>query len=222
MDYFFRTIPDAGFTFNMHLVRLGLIIFLFVMYQLRSHSGLLKGLLVASICLQGLLYWWYTLDHDLWISDGLPLYHCRIAGICLPIAFFLKKRKAMAFFADLALVGTLVAFAVPDPSAYAWPHVTNVTYILNHYVLIACGLLVTENYKCSLSFKEILLTCLGINAIILGVDLALGANYGYLTKVPLAFFAGYPVVIVFTAMTLLMSLALYLVEIKKKKDGTKA
>ncbi|WP_311492021.1 TIGR02206 family membrane protein [uncultured Anaerococcus sp.] len=221
MDYFFRTTPDAGFTFNMHLVRLGLIVFLYFIYQFRSNARLLKALLVASICLQGILYWWYTLDHDLWISDGLPLYHCRIAGICLPIAFFLKKRKAMAFFADLALVGTLVAFAVPDPSAYAWPHVTNVTYILNHYVLIACGLLVTENYKEKLTFKEIGLTCLGINALILGADLALGANYGYLTKVPIAFFDGYPVVIVFSAMTLLMSLALYLVELLKKKEGTK-
>ena len=98
MDYFFRTTPDAGFTFNMHLVRLGLVLFLFVIYQFRKKAWLLRGLLVASVILQGVLYFWYTLDHDIWLLEGLPLYHCRIAGICLPIAFLLKKEKSMAFF----------------------------------------------------------------------------------------------------------------------------
>lgn len=220
MDYFFRTTPDAGFTFNMHLVRLGLVLFLFVIYQFRKKAWLLKLLLVASVVLQGILYFWYTLDHDLWLLEGLPLYHCRIAGICLPIAFLLKKEKSMAFFADLALVGTLVAFAVPDPSKFAWPHVTNLTYILNHYVLIACGMLVTVNRPKSLTFKEIGLASLAMNSVIFAMDLALGANYGYLTRVPIAFFDFVPVPLVFLIITILIAIALYLVEILKKKFGT--
>lgn len=220
MEYFFRTTPDAGFTFNMHLVRLGLVLFLFVIYHFRAKAWLLRGILFASVILQGILYFWYTLDHDFWLLEGLPLYHCRIAAICLPISFFLKKRKAMAFFADMALVGTLIAFAVPDPSAFSWPHVTNVTYILNHYVLMACGMLVTVNYPKSLTFKEIGLACLGINIVIFLADLALSANYGYLTKVPIEFFDFVPVPLVFIIMTILIALALYLVEILKKKFGT--
>lgn len=220
MEYFFRTIPDGGFTFNMGLVRLGLILFLSVVYKFRAKAWLLKSLLVASVILQGILYFWYTLDHDMWLLDGLPLYHCRIAAICLPISFLFKKKKAMAFFADMALVGTLVAFAVPDPSKFAWPHVTNVTYILNHYVLMACGLLVTENYPKRLTFKEIGLACLAINSIIFIVDLSLGANYGYLTKVPIAFFDFVPVPLVFIIMTILIAIVIYFVEILKKKFGT--
>ena len=217
MDYFFRTTPDAGFTFNMHLVRLGLVLFLFVIYQFRKKAWLLRGLLVASVILQGVLYFWYTLDHDIWLLEGLPLYHCRIAGICLPIAFLLKKEKSMAFFADLALVGTLVAFAVPDPSKFAWPHVTNLTYILNHYVLMACGLLVSENFRYSLSIKEIGAISLVINTVIFLVDLFLGANYGYLTRVPIEFFKNVPSPVVFALMTGLMVGVLYLLEIIKKK-----
>ena len=220
MEYFFRTTPDAGFTFNMHLVRLGLVLFLFVIYQFRKKAWLLRGLLVASVILQGVLYFWYTLDHDIWLLEGLPLYHCRIAGICLPIAFLLKKEKSMAFFADLALVGTLVAFAVPDPSKYAWPHVTNLTYILNHYVLIACGMLVTVNHPKSLTFKELGLASLAMNSVIFFFFLALSANYGYLTRVPIAFFDFVPVPLVFIIMTILTAVALYLVEILKKKFGT--
>lgn len=220
MEYFFRTLPDAGFTFNMHLVRLGLVLFLFVVYKFRTKTWLLRGLLVSSVILQGILYFWYTLDHDLWLREGLPLYHCRIASICLPISFLFKKDRSMAFFADMALVGTLVAFAVPDPSKFAWPHVTNMTYILNHYVLMACGMLVTVNFPKSLTFKEIFLACLAINSMIFAVDLGLSANYGYLTKVPIAFFDFVPVPLVFIIMTILIALALYLVEILKKKFGT--
>lgn len=204
----------------MHLVRLGLVLFLFIIYQFRKKAWILRGLLVLSVFLQGVLYFWYTLDHDLWLLEGLPLYHCRIAAICLPISFLLKKDRSMAFFADMALVGTLVAFAVPDPSNYAWPHVTNLTYILNHYVLMACGMLVTVTCPKKLTFKEVGLSCLVINSIIFAMDLGLSANYGYLTKVPIDFFDFVPAPFVFIIMTILMALALYLVEILKKKFGT--
>lgn len=218
MDYFFRTTPDSGFTFNMALVRLGLILFLFVIYQFRYKVRVLRSLLVLSVILQGVLYWWYTHDSELFLMEGLPLYHCRIAGICLPLAFFFKKKKAMTYFADLALVGTVIAFAVPDPSDFAWPHVTNLTYILNHYVLMACGLLVSENFRYSLSIKEIGAISFAINIVIFLVDLLLGANYGYLTSVPIEFFKNVPSPVVFAVMTVLMIGVLYLVEIIKKKS----
>lgn len=217
MDYFFRTTPDAGFAFNMHLVRLGLVLFLFFVYRFRAKAPLMKGLLLASVFLQGVLFLWYSQNEELFLLEGLPLYHCRIAGICLPFAYFLDKRRAMAYFADLALIGTVVAFAVPDPSAYAWPHITNVTYVLNHYVLMACGLLATVNFPRRLAFGEVFRFCLLINLFIFFVDLALSANYGYLTRVPIEVFKDVPVFLVCVLMTLLMALAIYLVEIFKRK-----
>lgn len=212
MEYFFRTEPDAGFSFNMHLVRLGLILFLFLIYTMRKKTWLLKSLLVASVILQGVLYLWYTQDHNLLVREGLPLYHCRIAGICLPLSFFMKKEKMMVYFADLALIGTLVAFAVPDPSAYSWPHITNLTYIANHYVLMACGLLVTLKNPRRISFKTIACLSFAMNLIIFILDLMLGANYGYLTSVPIEIFAKVPSFLVFLIMTMLISLIIYIIE----------
>lgn len=212
MEYFFRIEPDAGFSFNMHLVRLGLILFLFLIYTMRKKTWLLKSLLVASVILQGALYLWYTQDHDLLVREGLPLYHCRIAGICLPLSFFMKKEKMMAYFADLALIGTLVAFAVPDPSAYSWPHVTNLTYIANHYVLMACGLLVTLKNPRRIGFKTIACLSFAMNLIIFILDLMLGANYGYLTSVPIEIFAKVPSFLVFLIMTMLISFIIYIIE----------
>lgn len=217
MGYFFRTEPDSGFDFNMHLVRLGLILFLLIIYKLRKKAWLLKGLLVASVILQGVLYLWYTQDYNMLLHEGLPLYHCRLAGIFLPLSFFLKKEKLMAYFSDLALVGTLVAFSVPDPSAYAWPHITNLTYIANHYVLMACGLLVTLSNHKTIDFRTIAGLSLFMNSVIFVLDLILGANYGYLIRVPIEFFARVPSLVVFLVMTLLISLIIFLIENVKAK-----
>lgn len=85
---------------------------------------------------------------------------------------------------------------------------------------MACGLLVTVNRPKSLTFKEIGLASLAMNSVIFAMDLALGANYGYLTRVPIAFFDFVPVPLVFLIMTILIAIALYLVEILKKKFGT--
>ena len=217
MGYFFRTEPDSGFDFNMHLVRLGLILFLLIIYKLRKKAWLLKGLLVASVILQGVLYLWYTQDYNMLLHEGLPLYHCRLAGIFLPLSFFLKKEKLMAYFSDLALVGTLVAFSVPDPSAYAWPHITNITYIANHYVLIACGMLVAMLNHKTIDFRTIAGLSLFMNSVIFALDLFLEANYGYLIRVPIEFFASVPSLVVFLVMTQLISLIIFLIENIKAK-----
>lgn len=217
MEYFFRTEPDSGFDFNMDFVRLALLLFLLIIYKLRKKAWLLRALLLASFFLQATLFLRYTQDSDLLLMEGLPLYHCRLAGIFLPISFLFGKKNLMAYFADLALLGTLVAFSVPDPSAYSWPHITNLTYIANHYVLMASGLLVILTYHTRVSFKTIAGISFAMNAIIFIFDIILGANYGYLTSVPIEFFAGVSSIIVFLAMTFLIILLIYLFEIIKNK-----
>lgn len=221
MQYFFRHTTDGTFAFNMTYVRLGLILFLLIIYKLKDKKKLLESLLVTSLILQGVLFAWYAMDFDLLIKEGLPLYHCRLAGIMVAISYFLKKEKIQTYFADLALIGTSIAFSIPDPSKFAWPHVTNLTYVANHYVLMACGMLICLKNKQKLGFKEIFLTTAVINSIILILDLSLNANYGYLVKVPIEYFSGLSPIIISLAMTGLMSGAIYLVEIIKEKIRNK-
>lgn len=221
MQYFFRHTTDGTFAFNMTYVRLGLILFLLIVYKLKDKKRLLESLLVTSLILQGILFAWYAMDFDLLIKEGLPLYHCRLAGIMVAISYFLKKEKIQSYFADLALIGTSIAFSIPDPSKFAWPHVTNLTYVANHYVLMACGMLICLKNKKKLGFKEIFLTTAVINSIILILDLSLNANYGYLVKVPIEYFNGLSPIIISLAMTGLMSGAIYLVEIIKEKIRNK-
>nr|WP_072536976.1 TIGR02206 family membrane protein [Anaerococcus mediterraneensis] len=215
MEYFFRHRPDQGFDFNMGLVRLGLIFFLIFIYKVRNKKQTLPILLSLSAIMQLVLFFWYTKDPDLFIKEGLPLYHCRIAGLMIPIAYLIKKENIESYFANLAIIGTLVAFAIPDPSKFAWPHITNITYVANHYLLIGSGLLIGIKNKKDLDIKNILIISLGMNILISMVNLKLNTNYGYLSQVPIPGLENLPKGLIFFAMTILISLVIYAIEKSK-------
>lgn len=212
MEYFFRHKPDQGFDFNMSLVRLGLIIFLILVYKVRNKKQTLPILLSLSAFMQLVLFFWYTKDPELFIKEGLPLYHCRIAGLMLPLSYLIKKENIQSYFANLAIIGTLVAFAIPDPSKFAWPHITNITYVANHYLLIGSGLLIGIKNKKSIDMKNIFIISLGMNILISMVNLKLNTNYGYLSHVPIPGLENLPKGLIFFAMTILISLVIYAIE----------
>lgn len=219
MEYFFRHRPDQGFDFNMGLVRLGLIFFLIFIYKVRNKKQTLPILLSLSAIMQLVLFFWYTKDPDLFIKEGLPLYHCRIAGLMIPIAYLIKKENIESYFANLAIIGTLVAFAIPDPSKFAWPHITNITYVANHYLLIGSGLLIGIKNKKDLDIKNILIISLGMNILISMVNLKLNTNYGYLSQVPIPGLENLAKPLIFFAMTILISLVIYAIEKTKNIIG---
>src|SRR3712207_929437 len=135
MPHFFRYEPDGIPVLNMLLIRIVLIAFLVIAYRYRSNRKLLKSLLFASVAAQAFLLGWYIGDRALLIKEGLPLYHCRIAAIMMAVGCVLDKPKLSKFFAWLGLIGAMIAFVFPDPSPYTWPHLTNVTFIVTHYLI---------------------------------------------------------------------------------------
>lgn len=217
MEYFFRHNPDQGFDFNMGLVRLGLIFFLLFIYKVRNKKQTLPILLSLSAFMQLVLFFWYSKDPELFIKEGLPLYHCRIAGLMIPLAYIIKKENIESYFANLAIIGTLVAFAIPDPSKFAWPHITNITYVVNHYLLIGSGILIGIKNKKSIDMKNILIISLGMNILISMVNLKLNTNYGYLSQVPIPGLENLAKPLIFFAMTILISLVIYAIEKSKYK-----
>ena len=87
---------------------------------------------------------------------------------------------------------------------------------------MACGLLVNKNFPNRISFKTIAGISMVMNSVIFALDLILGANYGYLIKVPIEIFANVPSVLVFLIMTTLTSLVIYLIEKIKAKSRDKS
>lgn len=180
MTEFFRYNEDTYTNINITLLRLSLVLVIFLAYKLKHKTNLLKPALFVGLFGQILLFAWYAGNHTLFIKEGLPLFHCRISAIMMLIAYILNNDKLMRYFAWLGLIGAIISFAFPDPSKYMWPHVTNLTYIMNHLLLGFTGALIISSHKSHIKIKNALMITSIMNAVIMTVNLILHTNYGYL------------------------------------------
>ena len=154
MTEFFRYTEDAYTNINITMIRLALVVVIFLAYKFKHKTKLLKPALILGLCGQILLFSWYVGNHTLFIKEGLPLFHCRISAIMMLVAYILHNNKLMRYFAWMGLIGAIIAFSFPDPSKYLWPHVTNLTYIINHLLLGYCGATIISTQKSELKLKD--------------------------------------------------------------------
>lgn len=142
MTQFFRYTEDAYTDINITLLRIMLLIVILLAYKIKNKQKLLKPALVLGFAGQILLFTWYVGNHNIFIKEGLPLFHCRISAIMMLVACIFHNDKLLRYFAWLGLIGAIISFAFPDPSKYLWPHVTNLTYTMNHLLLAFTGALI--------------------------------------------------------------------------------
>lgn len=184
MTEFFRYTEDAYTNINITLLRLSLVAVIFLAYKSKHKTKLLKPALILGLCGQILLFSWYVGNNTLFIKEGLPLFHCRISAIMMLVAYIVHNDKLMRYFAWLGLIGAIISFAFPDPSKYLWPHVTNLTYIMNHLLLGFTGTLIISSHTSCIKIKDVLMITSIMNAVIMSVNLILHTNYGYLVHFP--------------------------------------
>ncbi|WP_237049006.1 YwaF family protein [Mogibacterium pumilum] len=188
----------------MKIVYAGLVIAIIIAYKFRKNEKLLKVLLAVNVLLQITLFIWYLGYKELFIQEGLPLYHCRIAVIMTAVGYAAKKPKMTKYFAWLGIIGTIVAFGVPDPSDYMWPHLTNITFICTHYFITMSSLMVIAKNEVKLDLKSVVVITLIMNLVIIILNTILGSNYSYLMKLPPALPIDVNKYIIFALMTLLL------------------
>lgn len=184
MTQFFRYTEDAYTDINITLLRIMLLIVILLAYRIKHKTKLLKPALFVGLFGQVLLFAWYAGNNTLFIKEGLPLFHCRISAIMMLIAYILHNEKLMRYFAWLGLIGAIISFEFPDPSKYLWPHVTNLTYIMNHLLLGFTGALIISSHTSHIKIKDALMITSIMNAVIMSVNLILHTNYGYLVHFP--------------------------------------
>ena len=221
MEHFFRHTPDPKANISMAKVWLILIIYLLVIYRFREKKKLLELQLIFIAIVEVSLIIWYYKGKDIFFVEGLPLYHCRIAGFMMPIAYFTKRYKLLNYFSYLGIIGPLVAYTVPDPSKYMWPHITNVTYICAHTMLIASGLMVVSSLRRDLDLKYISKVTLLMNLIIYIANKIFAANYGYLATLPESMSINVPSILLLFAMSFLIIIAIYFLNHLFKKLSNK-
>ena len=130
------------------------------------------------------LYSWYW-GNQMPLSESLPFYHCRIAMFVMLLIPGTSKYKQ--YFALLGTFGATAALAYPLFDPYPFPHVTILSFIIGHVVLLGNALLyLFKNYEASvLNFKNVTVITFSLNALIGVVNLVVGGDYGFLNKPPL-------------------------------------
>ena len=209
MEYFFRHSEDLKTNIKMPLVWVFLLIYLILIYKLRHRRKILPIQLVSLSIIEIALFIWYYEDKLLFIREGLPLYHCRIAAFMMAISYFRKDYKLSNYFAWLGIIGTLIAFSFPDPSKYLWPHITNLTYVLGHSLSLGSALMILTNHRRKLDLKFIGKISLAMNLVIYLVNKIASANYGYLNHLPESFPINFPSPVLYLGISLGMIVLIY-------------
>lgn len=186
IEYFFRTVQDPNFFMPSWIkisITIGLIVVMVMSLLIKNKEKALKIGLCLSLCQQVILYSWYFGTGYHLATEGLPLFHCRICMLGLVFAYFAKKEKILNYLAILGLISGSMACIVVDIDHFIFPHWTNFSYVIGHYLLIFNAFtLLRERSK--IQVRDIVSITLIMNLFILVANFKLDANYGFLLELP--------------------------------------
>lgn len=192
MTNIFRTIPDATSAIlspGVHLLIFIIFLLGFVLIKkYADHPQLEKLFIRVLIIHQLLLYGWYLLSGYHLITEGLPLYHCRIAILLLTIYYFTRKPFLAQLATQIGLFGSVLSISLFVPDPFLFPHITQFTYVVGHAFLgwYAWWLLLHINplfTKSELRRNNLIILAINLGLII--VDYLLNANYGFFMEIPI-------------------------------------
>jgi hypothetical integral membrane protein (TIGR02206 family) len=160
-----------------------LIIWLHRRWQGSSHSRMLD----LYIALAAVIFW--CIDHGRWLAPSvfdptvsLPLNLCNLAGVCVPIALLTRSRpfRALLYFWGIGL--STQSIITPDlvigPRTFGfW------MYWINHTIVIGTPIydVVARGYRPTWrDYGFVVLVTFVYAVVMIPVDIALHANYGYL------------------------------------------
>ena len=186
LEYFFRTVTDPDFALDTWVkisITVGLVAVMVLAMLVKNKNKALRIGICLSLAQQLILYSWYTITNYNLVTEGLPLYHCRICMLGLIIAYFFKKDALVQYLSILGLISGSMACIVIGMDPFNFPHWTNVSYVLGHYFLVFNATIILRD-RVRLLFKDVLTITLMMNFFILVIDLKIGANYGYMLGLP--------------------------------------
>ena len=188
--YFVRTTTDMNFSLSNDVIIMNILFIVFsiiFIMKYRSKSTVLLNKVVILLVIQQIsLYTWYMFNDNIGLSDGLPLYLCRITMMSLLILIFLNKidTKIGIFFLYAGLAGSTAALLVPDLDKYNFPHITNFTFEIGHMCLFYISFYYLNYIRQSLKVTHIIGIILIMHLCINMVNGILGSNYSFLRRSP--------------------------------------
>ncbi|MDY6015196.1 MAG: TIGR02206 family membrane protein [Bacilli bacterium] len=144
---------------------------------------------IVLLSQQAILYTWYLLSGYKLLTEGLPLYHCRIAILLTGIGLLFNKSICKKLGSIWGLIGAVFALVYPsglDP--FIFPHITQFSFFIGHLFLlwgsvycifVECIKLNKKDLKTTIYFTNIY----HISVFIL--NHMIGANYGFMRISPI-------------------------------------
>lgn len=192
MRYFIRPELDSNYhmpvTLRIACLLTIVLAFAFFFYRNKNNNQFKYLRIVGAILLFNqiaITTWCMTYSFDA-IQTGLPLYFCRFSSLI--IGFFLmigKEDNSLVKFLSLfSIFGATVALIMPDMYHYNFPHITSVTYVIIHGLLLYSSLFISFNINIVIDDKMIFIYTGLIYIFISSVNRMFDANYSYLSKLP--------------------------------------
>ena len=194
IKYFFRGVPD-----NLSFVKFGLshililIVSTLISYMIIKHKEENRRFEVfigrVLIIQQAVLYMWYITNNYHVLTQGLPLYHCRIAILSLSTGLLFNKVVLMKLGAYWGIVGSIIALIIPaDMDPFMFPHITSVSYFVGHMFLLWGSIYVLYVKKVEITkidLKKILAFTNIYCVVIFMFNCMAHSNYGFMNSSPI-------------------------------------
>ncbi len=217
LDFFTATTSANNFiTFGfMHLFILFIALSISVfIYKKNTESRKLELFIGSVLILQQLfLYSWYIVSGFHVLTEGLPLFHCRIAIICIGIGLIFNKNTLLKIGSYWGIFGSISALLFPGLDPFAFPHITQFSYFIGHLFLLwgSVYLLFVKNVGMSKSdFINILAFTNTYHVLMFAINSIIGSNYGYMNFPPIHIGIGLNHIAYALAVMLLFNIVLFI------------
>lgn len=193
IHYFFRTVEGVnnfktlGIT---HIILLSIIILgAFFIKKMKRENRAFELLLGFTLIIQqATLYLWYFLGDYKFLSEGLPLFHCRIAIILVSIGLIFKKNFMMKMGSYWGIAGSILALLFVNLDSFTFPHITQFSYFIGHIFLFWGCVYILNIKKLGMSktdfYKAFIVTNL-YHIIISKINYLINSNYAYMKSSPI-------------------------------------
>ncbi len=191
-NYFFRNIPEKSDFVPFGRVHISILIIAFTISYIiikKMNVNRFFELLVGFVLLtqQVTLYSWYFITNYNTLTEGLPLYHCRVAILTLLLGLIFKIDLFLNIGAYWGIFGSISALLIVGRDPFTFPHVTQFSYFIGHLFLLWGAIYLLFVKKISMTnmdLKNMLIFTTIFHMIVFLVNNKLYSNYAYLIEPP--------------------------------------
>lgn len=170
-----------------HLLWLGIAVVAVIFSINSKRSQTTERYLMYMVITSQLLTMIWYLGGSSFLSDGLPLYTCRIAAIAFAIGYFKNSDYLKSFGTFLGFSGGIIALLHPVFFPMKIWHFCNINFFVFHVALLSLS-----SYYLSHKGDEMLeqkrrvqVSLTGLMLVITVINYIIGSNYSYALEAPL-------------------------------------